>query len=40
MDEIEKIRKIVQPELGWNDDRWGEETDRYRQMWKDYYSPI
>jgi glycerol-3-phosphate dehydrogenase len=40
MGEMEKIRKIVQPELGWNDDRWEEETERYRQMWKDYYSPI
>jgi glycerol-3-phosphate dehydrogenase len=40
MDEMEKIRKIVQPELGWNDERWEEETERYRQMWKDYYSPF
>jgi glycerol-3-phosphate dehydrogenase len=40
MGEMEKIRKIVQPELGWNDDRWEEETGRYRRMWKEYYSPI
>jgi glycerol-3-phosphate dehydrogenase len=40
MDEMEKIRKIVQPELGWNDHRWEQETERYRQMWKDYYSPF
>ena len=40
VNEIEKIRKIVQPELGWNDERWAEETERYRQIWKDYYSPI
>ena len=40
MDEIEKIRKIVQPELGWNDERWEQESERYRQMWKEYYSPI
>jgi glycerol-3-phosphate dehydrogenase len=40
MDEMENIRKIVQPELGWDDERWGEETERYRKMWKDQYSPI
>jgi glycerol-3-phosphate dehydrogenase len=40
MDEIEKIRKIVQPELGWSDKRWEEETKRYREMWKGFYSPI
>jgi glycerol-3-phosphate dehydrogenase len=40
MGEMEKIRKIVQPELGWNNDRWEQETERYQQMWKDYYSPI
>ena len=40
MGEMDKIRKIVQPELGWDDDRWAEETERYRQMWEEYYSPI
>jgi len=40
MDEMENIRKIVQPELGWNDARWAEEAERYRKMWKEYYSPI
>lgn len=40
MDELEKIRKIVQPELGWNDERWNDEVERYRKMWADYYSPI
>ena len=40
MDEMEKIRQIVQPELGWNDERWEQEAERYRQMWKEYYSPI
>jgi glycerol-3-phosphate dehydrogenase len=38
--EMEKIRQIVQPELGWDDERWDEEAARYRQMWKEYYSPI
>jgi len=40
VDELEQIRKIVQPELGWSDERWEEEAARYRQMWKDYYSPV
>jgi len=40
MDELEKIRKIAQPELGWNDERWNDEVERYRKMWADYYSPI
>jgi glycerol-3-phosphate dehydrogenase len=40
MAEMEQIRKIVKPELGWNDERWGQETERYRQMWKEFYSPI
>ena len=40
MDKMEDIRKIVQPELGWNDEQWDEETEHYRQMWKEYYSPV
>ncbi|MGA2491077.1 MAG: glycerol-3-phosphate dehydrogenase/oxidase [Anaerolineales bacterium] len=40
MNELERIRKIVQPELGWSDERWNEETERYQQIWRDYYSPI
>jgi glycerol-3-phosphate dehydrogenase len=38
--ELENIRKIVQPELGWNDERWDEEAERYRHIWDDYYSPV
>jgi glycerol-3-phosphate dehydrogenase len=40
MDEMEGIRKIAQPELGWNDARWEQEAARYRRMWKEFYSPI
>jgi glycerol-3-phosphate dehydrogenase len=40
MDELAKIRKIAQPELGWHDERWNDEVERYRKMWADYYSPI
>ncbi len=40
MDEMEKIRKIAQPELGWNDTRWVEEVESYQRLWNNYYSPI
>jgi glycerol-3-phosphate dehydrogenase len=40
MQEMEKIRKIVQLELGWSDERWEQEEKAYRQLWQDYYSPI
>ena len=40
MDKMEDIRKIVQPELGWNNEQWEKETEHYRQMWKEYYSPV
>jgi glycerol-3-phosphate dehydrogenase len=40
MNEMDKIRKIAQPELGWNDEKWADEAGRYQQMWKDYYSPM
>ncbi len=35
----EHIRSIIQPELGWNDQRWQEEIDRYAEIWQLYYSP-
>ena len=38
--ELENIRKIVQPELGWSDERWEAEAGRYRGIWKEYYSPV
>ena len=37
---LEQIRSIVQPELGWSDERWQAEADRYQLMWRDYYSPV
>jgi glycerol-3-phosphate dehydrogenase len=33
------IRKIVQPELGWSDERWQQEETAYLQTWQSYYSP-
>jgi len=40
MDEMEKIRKIAQPELGWNEERWVKEVESYQRLWKNYYSPF
>jgi glycerol-3-phosphate dehydrogenase len=37
--ELEKIRSIVQPELGWEDERWKNEVVRYKRIWRKYYSP-
>lgn len=36
---LERIRRIVQPELGWPDARWQCEVNRYREIWQLYYSP-
>lgn len=36
---MERIRAIVQPELGWDDVRWDEEVQAYRQTWQRFYSP-
>ncbi len=38
-DLLGRIRNIVQPELGWSDERWNEEEVAYLQTWKSYYSP-
>jgi glycerol-3-phosphate dehydrogenase len=39
LDYIDRIRAIAQGELGWDDARWSEEVDRYRQIWESFYSP-
>jgi glycerol-3-phosphate dehydrogenase len=33
------IRKIVEPELGWSDERWQQEETTYLRTWQSYYSP-
>ncbi len=38
LDFIERIRAIVQPELGWDDDRWAREAADYARLWKRCYS--
>lgn len=37
LDEIKRIRSIVQPELEWNDTRWDQELEEYTQLWKKCY---
>lgn len=35
---LDKIGTVCRPILGWNDDKWQQETDRYKALWHDYYS--
>ena len=35
---LDKIRTICQPELGWDDDQWFAEIQRYQQIWQRFYS--
>ena len=37
--EIDHIRRIVQPELGWEDQHWAAEEVRYRKIYNRFYSP-
>jgi len=37
--EIERIRAICQPELGWDDVRWQREVLGYRALWQRAYGP-
>ena len=37
LDQMARIRSIVQPELGWNDGRWEEEVAAYRKLWESSY---
>jgi glycerol-3-phosphate dehydrogenase len=36
--QMDRIRAIAQPELGWDDVRWAEEEKRYRQIWRNNYA--
>ena len=36
---LERIRTITQAELGWNDERWQQESTAYLNTWQTYYSP-
>jgi glycerol-3-phosphate dehydrogenase len=36
---MDRIRSVVQPELGWDDPTWERELTDYRATWQKYYSP-
>lgn len=41
LNQIEKIRSLVQAALDWSDDRWNTEVARYEKIWrKNYYLPF
>jgi glycerol-3-phosphate dehydrogenase len=37
LDQIERIRKVAQPELGWDDETWAREEAAYRKTWTAHY---
>jgi len=39
LDLLPRIRDILQPELGWSDERWQQEEAAYLKTWQSYYSP-
>ena len=39
IDQMERIRTVIQAELGWSDERWQKEVADYSHTWKTYYSP-
>jgi glycerol-3-phosphate dehydrogenase len=40
LNEIDKIRSLVQEPLGWSDEKWAFEVSRYRKIWQEnYYLP-
>jgi glycerol-3-phosphate dehydrogenase len=39
LETMERVRAIVQPELGWDDTRWQEELARYTSIYQKAYSP-
>jgi len=39
VDLLPHIHKMLQPELGWDDQRWQFEEKAYLDTWKKYYSP-
>ncbi|MFA5064819.1 MAG: glycerol-3-phosphate dehydrogenase/oxidase [Dehalococcoidia bacterium] len=38
-DQLARVRKAVQAELGWSDDKWQDEIIAYINTWRKYYSP-
>ncbi|MCX5993273.1 MAG: glycerol-3-phosphate dehydrogenase/oxidase [Chloroflexi bacterium] len=38
-DQLARVRKSVQAELGWSDEKWQQESVAYMDTWRRYYSP-
>lgn len=38
LDEIERIKSLVQEPLGWSDATWKDEVHRYQAIWEKYYT--
>jgi glycerol-3-phosphate dehydrogenase len=38
--QLDRIRSIAQPELGWGEERWAQEVKNYTQLWNRCYSVI
>ena len=36
---LDQVRRIVQPELGWSDERWEIEEKAYKEKWVSHYAP-
>ena len=40
IDLLPRMRAMVQPELGWDDERWEEEVRSYSHLWKKFESSL
>jgi len=38
-DQMEALQSLVQPVLGWEDEKWQQEAERYAQIWNRCYAP-
>jgi len=38
--QLDRVRTIVQQELGWSDERWLREANDYQRVWQAYYAPV
>ncbi len=38
LSQVDRIRLIAQPELGWSDERWAQEVSDYTRLWNQCYS--
>jgi glycerol-3-phosphate dehydrogenase len=36
---LDRVRSVAQDELGWDDERWVQEVERYQELWRTGYSP-